>query len=101
MLKVFLIIIGFNICYSAKSFDRQRTTLEAIKEFCLIRREDFCSKENFKYMFWNRPDDYIELMKSRQEFDRQNKLQKAGKKHKNGRDFVRAVIKELFDQLSQ
>lgn len=106
MFKIVLILVSFYLSFSeisasTKSFDKQKATLEAVKNFCLTKREDFCSRENLGYMFWNRPDDYIELMKSRQEIDRRKQLQSIKKNYKSVRDYVNLVIKELFNQLNQ
>ena len=99
MLKTVLIFLAFHLCFGIKPIDKSRVVLEAVKEFCLVKREDFCSDENLKYMFWNKADYYRELKKTRQEFD-QNQIILAKKVHKNGRELIKSIIKELFYQFS-
>ena len=65
-LIIFLVYSCFNLIPAETRFKRSSGLFEHVKKFCKDNILDFCSNENLKYMFWDKPEEYNQLVIGRQ-----------------------------------
>ena len=109
-LTIFLSVLSV-ICYASpfdKTIKTPKSSFDYVKSFCSVRpKENFCSPENVRYMFWTRPNEYNKLvedlkLKSNHWSDSDDTAQVSNQKSKslqekqNGKKLVKNIINEFI-----